>query len=195
MKKIVLSVISIFALGAMAATPASAHVSTNLKGFSDIAGQSSTVYFRLGHGCAVGANHFGTSSFEVVVPAIAGTPKPEFKPGFKTAVVPSTTKNLAGAPEAYTVTWTSKSTTSVVDDGTFADFGVSLKWSSDIKSVTKVNFPTTQVCKAGLRDAVSGVKSTSNAYLRWIITDGTTKAATADTEFGPAPSVTVKPAA
>lgn len=195
MKKIVISVVSAFALIAIAASPASAHVSTNLKGFPDIAGQSSTVYFRLGHGCASGANHFGTSVMQVVVPAIAGTPKPEFKAGFKATVVASTTKTAAGAPENYTVTWTSKLPSSIVDDGTFADFGVSLKWSADIKAITKVSFPTTQICKAGTRDVTTGVKSPMAMYLRWIITDGTTQAATADTEFGPAPSVTVKPAA
>ena len=195
MKKITIAILSAFALVAIAASPASAHVSTNLKGFSDVAGQSSTVYFRLGHGCTDGSNHFGTSVMQVVIPAIAGTPKPEFKPGFKASVVASSTKNAAGAPENYTVTWTSKLPSSVIDDGTFSDFGISLKWSADIKVATKVDFPTTQTCKAGSRDINSGVKSTMAMYLRWIITDGTTKAATPDTEFGPAPSVTVKPVA
>ena len=95
----------------------------------------------------------------------------------------------------YKVTWTSKVPSSIVDDGTFADFGISLKWSADIKALTKVNFPTTQVCKAGTRDVTSGVKAPVTMYLRWIITDGSTQAATTDTEFGPAPSVSVKPAA
>lgn len=194
MKKYFISAFSAFALLAIAASPASAHVSTNLKGFSDIAGQSSTVYFRLGHGCASGANHFGTSIFEVVVPAIAGTPKPEFKSGFRTSVVAAANKTAAGTPENYTVTWTSKLPSSIIDDGTFADFGISLKWSPEIKTLTKVSFPTTQVCKAGTRDANTGVKSPVTMYLKWIIIDGSTQAATTDTEFGPAPSVSVKPA-
>jgi uncharacterized protein YcnI len=195
MKKIFVSIFSALILTGIAVSPANAHVSTNLKGFPDVAGQSSTVYFRLGHGCASGANHFGTSVFEVVVPSIAGTPKPEFKAGFKASVVASATKNAAGAPDAYTVTWTSKLPSSVIDDGTFADFGISLKWSTDIKTITKVNFPTTQTCKAGTRDINTGIKTPINLYLRWNIVDGSTQAATADTEYGPAPSVTVKPAA
>lgn len=195
MKKYFISALSAIALVAIAASPANAHVSTNLKGFSDVAGQSSTVYFRLGHGCASGANHFGTSIFEVTVPAIAGTPKPEFKPGFKTSVTAATTKTAAGAPENYKVTWTAKVPSSIVDDGTFADFGISLKWSADIKALTKLDFPATQVCKAGTRDLNTGVKAPVAMYLRWIITDGSTQTATSDTEFGPAPSVSVKAAA
>jgi uncharacterized protein YcnI len=194
MKKIVVSLLSVLALVAILVSPASAHVSTNLKGFSDVAGQSSTVYFRLGHGCASGANHFGTAIFEVLVPAIAGTPKPEFKSGFKTSVVAASTKTPSGLPENYKVTWTAKLPSSIIDDGTFADFGISLKWSADIKSLTKVNFPTTQTCKVGTRDISNGTKAETNMYLRWVITDGSTQAATADTEYGPAPSVTVKPA-
>jgi hypothetical protein len=142
-------------------TPSSAHVGANLRGFSDVAGQSSTVYLRLGHGCTDGKNYFGTSSFEVVVPIEAGTPRPS----------------------------------QAIDHGTFAEFAFQVRWSAAITAVTKVAFPTTQVCKRGLQDFDTKKKAPNDFFLKWIITDGSTLADTADTEFGPAPTVTVKPAA
>lgn len=176
-------------------TPSHAHVGANLRGFSDVAGQSSTVYLRLGHGCTDGSNHFGTSVFEVVVPIEAGTPRPEFKAGWRAKVVPSTQTNDKGVALFNTVTWTAKSPMQAVDHGTFAEFAFQVRWSAAITTATKVAFPTTQVCKRGLQDYETKKKSANDFFLKWIITDGTTKPATTDTEFGPAPTVTVKPVA
>ena len=58
-----------------------------------------------------------------------------------------------------------------------------VKWDA---TPQKIFFPTTQTCYAPT--STSGVKKP--LYLRWIQTDGTTPAATEDTEFGPAPAVT-----
>jgi uncharacterized protein YcnI len=176
-------------------TPSSAHVGANLRGFSDVAGQSSTVYLRLGHGCTDGTNSFGTSVFEVVVPIEAGTPRPEFKAGWRARVVPSAEKNDKGVSLSNTVTWTARSLTHAIDHGTFAEFAFQVRWSVAITSPTRVAFPTTQVCKRGLQDFNTKKKAPNDFFLRWIITDGTTRADTADTEFGPAPTVTVRPAA
>jgi uncharacterized protein YcnI len=176
-------------------TPSSAHVGANLRGFSDVAGQSSTVYLRLGHGCTDGKNYFGTSSFEVVVPIEAGTPRPEFKAGWRAKVVPSAEKNDKGVALSNKITWTAKSPSQAIDHGTFAEFAFQVRWSAAITAVTKVAFPTTQVCKRGLQDFDTKKKAPNDFFLKWIITDGSTLADTADTEFGPAPTVTVKPAA
>ena len=176
-------------------TPSSAHVGANLRGFSDVAGQSSTVYLRLGHGCTDGKNYFGTTSFEVVVPIEAGTPRPEFKAGWRAKVVPSAEKNDKGVALSNKITWTAKSPLQAIDHGTFAEFAFQVRWSAAITAVTKVAFPTTQVCKRGLQDFDTKKKAPNDFFLKWIITDGSTLAATADTEFGPAPTVTVKPAA
>lgn len=179
----------------ISAAPSQAHVGAYLRGFSDVAGQSSTVYLRLGHGCTDEVNHFGTSIFEVTVPIEAGTPRPEFKAGWRSRVVASSAKNAQGVPLYNTVTWSAKSLKNSVDNGTFAEFALQVKWSAAITTPTKVNFPTTQVCLKGTRDIDTKVKAPKNFYLKWTVTDGSTKEATADTEFGPAPSVTVKPAA
>jgi len=176
-------------------TPSNAHVGATLRGFSDVAGQSSTVYLRLGHGCTDGKNYFGTGVFEVVVPIEAGTPRPEFKAGWRAKVVPSAEKNDKGVALFNTVTWTAKSHTQSVDHGTFADFAFQVRWSAAITSTTKVAFPTTQVCKRGVQDYDTKKKAPNDFFLKWTITDGSTKADTADTEFGPAPIVTVKPVA
>lgn len=175
--------------------PSSAHVGANLRGFSDVAAQSSTVYLRLGHGCTDGKNYFGTGVFEVVVPIEAGTPRPEFKSGWRAKVVPSAEKNDKGVPLSNKITWTAKSHTQSIDHGTFAEFAFQVKWSAAITVETKVAFPTTQVCKRGVQDFDTKKKAPNDFFLKWIITDGSTMANTANTEFGPAPTVTVKPAA
>jgi len=179
----------------LGAAPSQAHVGAYLRGFSDVAGQSSTVYLRLGHGCTDETNYFGTGIFEVTVPIEAGTPRPEFKAGWRASVVPSSAKNAQGVPLYNTVTWSAKSAKSYIDHGTFAEFALQVKWSASITAATKVNFPTTQVCLKGTKDQATKVKAPINYYLKWLITDGSSQEPTADTEFGPAPSVTVKPAA
>ncbi len=186
MKRKVLTILtaSIIALGVSTA-PANAHVSIQLKGSSDLAGTSSRIWMSLGHGCTYQAIKYGTSIFSVKVPASAGKPTPEFHQGFKTSVVASTTADATGTPDFYTVTWTAKSRNWVIDDGTFYDFGLKVTWS---KVAQKINFETTQTC---FGPAVPG-QSKKPLFLRWTITDGTTKAATDDTEFGPAPSITTK---
>jgi uncharacterized protein YcnI len=192
-KKRIAMIAAVFML--MGVTPSSAHVGANLRGFSDVAGQSSTVYLRLGHGCTDGTNYFGTSVFEVVVPIEAGTPRPEFKAGWRAKVVPSAQKNDKGVALFNTVTWTAKSPMQSIDHGTFAEFAFQVRWSAAIATASKVAFPTTQVCKRGTQDFDTKKKAPKDFFLKWTITDGSTKAETADTEFGPAPTVTVKPVA
>jgi uncharacterized protein YcnI len=176
-------------------TPSSAHVGASLRGFSDVAGQSSTVYLRLGHGCTDGKNYFGTGVFEVVVPVQAGTPRPEFKAGWRARVVPSAEKNDKGVALFNTITWTARSPMQQIDHGTFAEFAFQVRWNREITTPTRVNFPTTQVCKRGYQDIDTKKKAQNDFFLKWMITDGSTMADTADTEFGPAPSITVRPAA
>jgi hypothetical protein len=182
MKKIALTALVAIMIGSSLPT-AQAHVATQSLGFTTVAGQSSRVYLSLGHGCTYKNVKYGTSIFSVVVPAAAGKPTPEFRQGFKTSVVANTVLNAANAPIDYTVSWTAKSRSYVIDDGTFSDFGIKVKWDAIAQ---KINFPTTQTCFAADKTPL---------YLKWIITDGTTKAGTADTEFGPAPSLTTVAAA
>ena len=158
--------------------PASAHVSAQSKGYTLVAGQSSRLWLSLGHGCSYNNAKYPTSVFKVVVPSAAGKPTPEFHYGFKASVVASTEVDAKNAPLNYTVTWTAKTIGHAIDDGTFYDFGMKLSWNATPQTIA---FPTTQICYAPGKKPL---------YLQWIITDGSTKAATADTEYGPAPSVT-----
>lgn len=158
--------------------PASAHVSVQSKGYSLIAGQSTRLWLSLGHGCSHNNQKYPTSVFKVVVPATAGKPTPEFHYGFKTSVVASAEVDSKNAPLNYTVTWTAKTLGHAIDDGTFYDFGMKLSWNSTPQTIT---FPTTQICYAPGKKPL---------YLQWIITDGSKRASTVDTEFGPAPTVT-----
>lgn len=182
-------IVTIFAVTALAlgisVSQASAHVSVQLKGYSDLAGTSSRIWMSLGHGCKYKEVGYGTSIFSVKVPAAAGKPTPEFRQGFKTTVVASPTTDATGTPDYYTVTWAAKTRQWVIDDGTFSDFGLKVTWN---KVPQKINLETRQTC------FVTGAPSAEKKplYLRWIITDGTTKVATEDTEFGPAPSFTTK---
>jgi hypothetical protein len=181
MKKVLVIVTAAVFLAASSLTPASAHVSAQSKGYTLEAGKSSRLWFSLGHGCEYKNSKFGTSVFQVVVPSAAGKPTPEFHYGFKAAVVASKEVDAKNVPLNYTVTWTAKSRSHVIDDGTFYDFGVKLAWNSTPQVIA---FPVTQICYSV--DA-SGRKP---LYLKWIITDGTKKDATEDTEYGPAPTVT-----
>ena len=161
---------------------ASAHVSTQLMGFTNVAGQSSRVWLSLGHGCTYKEQKYGTQVFSVVVPKAAGKPTPQFIHGFKTTVVASTTVDSSNVPDFYTVTWTAKAKSWSIDDGTFFDFGMKVKWGT---TPGVIAFPTTQTCFATQANG-----SKKPLYLKWIIIDGSTMASTDDTEFGPAPTVT-----
>lgn len=158
--------------------PASAHVSAQSMGYTLVAGQSSRLWLSLGHGCTYKDQKYPTSVFKVVVPASAGKPTPEFHYGFTTSVVASTEVDSKNTPLNYTVTWTAKTAGHAIDDGTFYDFGLKLKWDATPQTIA---FPTTQICYAPQKKPL---------YLQWIITDGSTKPSTEDTEYGPAPTVT-----
>jgi hypothetical protein len=160
-----------------------AHVGVQMRGNSLVAGASSRVYLSLGHGCTYKGVQYGTRIFSTVVPASAGKPTPEFHQGFKVTVVPSTEVDAQNVPISYTVTWTAKSANYTIDPYTFYDFGFKVTWA---KTPQKIFFATTQTCYAPTSTA--GVRKP--LYLKWIQTDGTTPAATEDTEFGPAPTVT-----
>jgi hypothetical protein len=183
MKKVsmVISAAAIMVIGSIA--PASAHVSAQSKGYTLIAGQSSRLWLSLGHGCSYNNVKYPTSIFKVIVPAAAGKPTPEFHYGFKTTVVASSEVDAKNAPLNYTVTWTAKTAGHAIDDGTFYDFGLKLTWNVIPQTIA---FPVTQTCFAAGKKPL---------YLQWTITDGTTRAATADTEYGPAPTVTTVAAA
>ena len=114
----------------------------------------------------------------IAVPASAGKPTPEFHYGFKTSVVASKEVDSKNAPLYYTVTWTATTVGHAIDDGTFYDFGLKLKWDATPQTIA---FPTTQICYAPGKKPL---------YLQWTIVDGSTKASTDDTEYGPAPTVT-----
>ena len=184
-KKTLLACAIAAALSLISMQAASAHVSLQLKGYTDTAGTASRVWLSLGHGCTDKDHKYGTSIFSVDVPRTAGKPTPEFHVGYKTSVVPSAAVDAKGVPDFYTVTWTAKAKSYVIDDGTFYDFGLKVTWDA---TPQKINLPTTQTCFAPTTTA--GLKKP--LYLNWVITDGTTKAGTEDTEFGPAPSITTK---
>lgn len=181
MKKIISAIFAVVFMSALIAPSASAHVSAQSMGYTVEAGKSSRVWLSLGHGCAYKGNNYGTSVFQVVVPSTAGKPTPEFHSGFKTSVVASKEVDAKNVPLNYTVTWTAKSRSHVIDDGTFYDFGLKIKWDA---TPQRINFPVTQVCYAM---ETTGRKP---LYLQWTITDGSSKTGTEDTEYGPAPSVT-----
>jgi len=183
MKKKVTAVSAALALGLGFVSPAQAHVGTQMRGNSLVAGTSSRVYLSLGHGCSYKEVQYATHIFSVEVPAVAGKPTPEFHQGFKAKVVASKEVDAANVPAFYTVTWTAKSSSWDIDPYTFYDFGFKVSWS---KTAQKIAFKTTQQCSA--YDTTSGTRKA--LYLKWHITDGSTMAATADTEFGPAPTIT-----
>ena len=183
MKKL-LSVFGVsICLIATSITSASAHVSSQSKGYTLVAGQSSRLWLSLGHGCTYKDLKYPTSVFKVVVPATAGKPTPEFHYGFKTSVLASKEVDSKNAPLYYTVTWTATTVSHAIDDGTFYDFGLKLKWDATPQTIA---FPTTQICYAPGKKPL---------YLQWTIVDGSTKASTDDTEYGPAPTVTTIAAA
>lgn len=161
---------------------ASAHVGVQMRGNTLVAGQSSRIYLSLGHGCTYKGVQYGTQIFSTVVPAAAGKPTPEFHQGFTVSVTASTQVDAKNNPLSYTVTWKAKSAYWTIDPYTFYDFGLKVTWDS---TPAKIFFKTTQTCYA---PTASGIKKP--LYLQWIQVDGTTPAATEDTEFGPAPSVT-----
>jgi len=183
MKNKVISISAILTLSLSFITPAQAHVGTQMRGNSLVAGASSRVYLSLGHGCTYKEVQYATHIFSVEVPAAAGKPTPEFHQGFKAKVVASREVDAANVPDFYTVTWTAKSSSWDIDPYTFYDFGLKVKWD---KSPQKIAFKTTQQCSA--YDTTT--RSRKALYLKWHITDGSTMAATVDTEFGPAPTVT-----
>ena len=176
MKKKILAICA--ALTFIQAVPANAHVGAISYGNTLVAGQSSRIFLSLGHGCTYKNAKYGTSVFQVEVPAVAGKPTPAYVPGFKVTNIASKEVLANGAPKSYLVTWTALAKSKVVPDGTFYDFGLKVKW--DVNPQT-IYFPVTQTCFAADKTPL---------HLVWNITDGSTKAATADTEFGPAPSVT-----
>ena len=183
MKRKLIVIGSVLALGmGLSIYPASAHVGTQMRGNTLQAGQSSRIYLSLGHGCTYNDHKYGTSVFVVDVPKTAGKPTPGFQHGFSTTVVASTSVDASGVPEYYRVTWTAKAKSWIIDDGTFFDFGLKVKWD---KTPQVIAFKTTQICYATQANG-----SKTPLYLNWQITDGTTKAAEPTVEWGPAPSIT-----
>jgi hypothetical protein len=63
MKKKVIAVSAALALGLGFVSPAQAHVGTQMRGNSLVAGTSSRVYLSLGHGCSYKAVQYATHIF------------------------------------------------------------------------------------------------------------------------------------
>ncbi len=185
MKKIHIFFFALLLIIGVGVQPASAHVSAQSKGYTVQAGQSSRLWLSLGHGCHYKDNVYGTSVFTVEVPKTAGKPTPEFHHGFKAKVVASPTVDANKLPDFYTVSWTAKARSWIIDDGAFYDFGMKVKWD---KAPQVISFKTTQTCYA---TEVGGSKQT--LLLNWHVTDGSKKAAEPTIEWGPAPTVTTIP--
>jgi uncharacterized protein YcnI len=197
-KKLTLSAIALATTLALSATTAaSAHVSvlpgvtaTGSTTAALTAGQSGTLYFRVGHGCTdetgiknptTGVSMAGTSwptaVFSVHIPVEAtGTgstvPKPQYIPGWKNRVTKNTTDG------SYDVTWSAVSADFYLPDAPegdgggkmFMDFGVAIKWKAGTTG-SDVWFAATQSCVVDMTNkpafkspaavAVSKVKSKS----------------------------------
>lgn len=224
MNKKITAVLSAGALVLAAATPAQAHVSitpglsaTGSSTQALTAGQSGTLFFRVGHGCALDMDitnpatgtslegtKWSTSSFSVDIPVLAqgtGTtlPKPQWVPGWKSTVTKNATTGV------YTVTWKAINKDFWIEDGPagdtgatqFADFGVAIKWSTTAATQT-VFIKAVQTCLV----SVPGVKATKTKkainprtiaiYNSWDVTDGSGADTVKDnTEHNTAPSVKV----
>lgn len=122
--------ISVFVLtfALMSATPSFAHMSIKTNGNSIKAGDSSTIWLRVGHGCKdADGKEISTTRVSVVVPREAGTPKAEHRDGWDVTLTPQGEKDSAGTYDSYLVNWQAKPGFSVAP-GTFSDFGVQVKW-------------------------------------------------------------------
>ena len=117
MKKKILAICA--ALTFIQAVPANAHVGAISYGNTLVAGQSSRIFLSLGHGCTYKNVKYGTSIFQVDVPATAGKPTPAYVPGFKVTNVASKDLLANGAPKSYRVTWIALAKSKIVPDGTF----------------------------------------------------------------------------
>ena len=224
MNKKIIALATAAALSVAGSTSASAHISV-LPGVSATgsstqaltAGQSGTLFFRVGHGCALDMNitnpatgtslegtKWATSTFSVDIPVLAqgtGTtlPKPQWIPGWKSSVKKNATTGV------YNVTWKASSKDFWIADGPdgdtgatqFADFGVSIKWATAAAAQT-VYFKSVQTCLV----SVPGVKATKGKkaiaprtiaiYNSWDVTDGSGADIVKDnTEHNTAPSVKV----
>jgi uncharacterized protein YcnI len=164
----------------LAAVPAQAHVSvypgvsaTGSSTAALTAGNSGTLYFRVGHGCtdetgikspvtgiSMAGTTWPTSVFSVHIPIEAtGTgstiPKPQFIPGFRNTV----TKNTDGS---YDVSWAAVSRDFYVPDSpegdgggkAFFDFGVAVKWKAGITG-SDIWLPATQTCPVDMTNKPS----------------------------------------
>jgi uncharacterized protein YcnI len=224
MKRNLLAAASAAALVLTMPVAASAHVNiipgvsaTGSSTQAITAGQSGTLYFRIGHGCTFAYNlnnpatntsfqgsKWGTSAVSIDIPPVAqGTgstlPKPQWIPGWTSKVVKNATTGV------YTVTWTAKSPDFWIADGPegdtgatqFADFGVNVKWATSAAGQT-VYFKTVQTCPVRI-PAVPATKKTKAVpaktvyiYNSWDVTDGSGADGTLDdTEHNTAPSVKV----
>ena len=226
MKRKAIASVAAAAVFLAAATPANAHVNiipgvsaTGSSTQAITAGQSGTLFFRIGHGCTFAYNlnnpatntsfkgtKWGTSAFSVDIPVIAqGTgstlPKPQWVPGWSSKVTKDANTGV------FTVTWTAKSQDFWIADGPdgdtgatqFADFGVNIKWAPTAGGQT-VFFKAVQKCPV----LIPGVKKTKSTkaiapktvyiYNSWDVTEGSGQDTVLDdTEHNTAPSVKVLP--
>lgn len=177
-------------------TAANAHVEIQLRGYSDKAGDESMIWLRAEHGCMYNNLMYPTEVLQVQVPNAAGRPKPEYRYGFTATVVDSKTKDAAGVPSYYTVTWKARNASFAIDGTTYTEFGLLTKWD---KKPQTIYMPATQFCHVTKTPsgAMPSTKISSKdlgkpLYLKWIVTTGSTPKDTSDTEYGPAPVITTK---
>jgi uncharacterized protein YcnI len=178
-KVVILSCLLITLVGIGFST-ASAHVEVQLRGYSDKAGEESTIWMRIEHGCTFNDIMYPTHILQLTIPNTAGRPKPEYRYGFTATVIDSKTKDSKGVPTSYTVTWKSKSASFDIDGMNFAEFGLSTQWD---KKPQTIYMPAVQTCYVD-NDANKPL------YLKWIVATGATPKDTSTTEYGPAPKIT-----
>jgi len=195
-RKIVVFMSSLLVFFGVSFTAASAHVEIQLRGYSDKAGNESMIWLRAEHGCMYKNMMYATEQLQVKVPNAAGRPKPEFRYGFTATVVDSKTKDAAGVPLYYTVTWKATSAAFAIDGTNYFEVGMLTSWD---KKPQTMYMPAIQFCH--VTKAPSGGMPTPKGenkdvgkplYLKWIVTTGSTPKDTSDTEYGPAPVITTK---
>jgi hypothetical protein len=197
MKNKLLSVFFLLAMfTGLGFSAANAHVEIQLRGYSNKAGDESMIWLRAEHGCMYKNAIFATEQLQVQVPNAAGRPKPGYMYGFSATVMDSKTKDSAGVPTFYTVTWKAKNASYAIDGSNYFEVGLLTSWAKKAQTIYMPAVQTCTVTKTPSGSMSSMTMSTADIgkkiYLKWIVTTGTTPKNTSTTEYGPAPMITTK---
>ena len=195
-RKILLTSFLLMLFTGASLSAANAHVEVQLRGYSNKAGDESMIWLRAEHGCMFKNATFATEQLQVQVPNAAGRPKPEYMYGFTATVVDSKTKDSAGIPTYYTVTWKAKNPSFAIDGSNYFEVGMLTSWDKKpqaiympaVQSCTVTKTPTGSMSSMTMPRGDVGKK----LYLKWIVTTGSTPKDTVDTEYGPAPVITTR---